>query len=272
MILFLTAAFGFKVSLVPFHVWTPDVYEGAPTPAVAFMSVGPKAAAFAALTRVFYVALSSQTPIWQALAIALSIATMAVGTVLAIQQTNIKRMLAYSSIAHAGYILIGFAVHTEAGLQAMLVYLLIYMFMNVGAFAVVTMLRTEGFSAEELSQYKGLAHKHPFIAAIMLLFMFSLTGIPPTGGFVGKFYIFKAAVQAGFSWLAVIAVLFSVVSAYFYLRVVMYMYMYEPEEELPQLRFNSSVGLAVVILVLGVIILGLWPSPLLDITANVYIF
>ncbi len=272
MVLFLMAAFGFKVALVPFHVWSPDVYEGAPTPAVAFMSVGPKAAGFAALARVFFVGLSSQVPTWQGLAVGLSIATLAVGSILAIQQENIKRMLAYSSIAHAGYVLIGIAIHTEAGFRAMLAYLVIYMFMNVGAFAVVTMLRSEGFTGEQLSQYKGLAKKHPFVSAVMLLFMFSLTGIPPTAGFIGKFYLFKAAVNAGFGWLAVVAVLFSVVSAFFYLRVVMYMYMYEPEEEVPALSLSPSLGLAIVILVIGVMVLGLYPNPLIALAGNVFIY
>lgn len=272
MVLFLMAAFGFKIALVPFHVWSPDVYEGAPTPAVAFMSVGPKAAGFAALTRVFYVALSSQSPSWQALAVGLSIATMAIGTVLAIQQTNIKRMLAYSSIAHAGYILMGFAVHTEAGFRAMLVYLLIYMFMNVGAFAVVTMLRSEGVTGEDLDQYKGLAKEHPFVSAVMLLFMFSLTGIPPTAGFIAKFNLFKAVVDAGYTWLAVVAVLFSVVSAFFYLRVVMYMYMYEPEGEVPSLNLSPSLGLALVLLVVGVVVFGVYPSPIVSLAASVFIY
>ncbi len=272
MVLFLMAAFGFKIALVPFHVWSPDVYEVPPTPAVAFMSVGPKAAGFAALTRVFYVGLGSQVPAWQALAVGLSIATMAVGTVLAIQQTNIKRMLAYSSIAHAGYILMGFAVHTEAGFRAMLAYLAIYMFMNVGAFSVVTMLRSEGLSGEDLDQYKGLAREHPLVSAVMLVFMFSLTGIPPTAGFVAKFNLFKAVVEAGYVWLAVVAVLFSVVSAFFYLRVVMFMYMYEPEGEVPSLSLNPSLGFAIALLVMAVVLFGVYPSPVVTLAGSVFIY
>ncbi len=263
-LIFLIAAFGFKVALVPFHVWTPDVYEGAPTSVTAFMSVGPKAAGFAALGRVFIVGLTPTVIQWQWIFIVLSIATMAVGNIVAIQQRNIKRMLAYSSIAHAGYAMLGIVAYSPEGVSAMMNYLLIYTFMNIGAFSVVIMLRSEEFAGEDLEEYKGFAKKHPFVAAVMLLFMFSLTGIPPTAGFIGKFYLFKALVENNLTWLAVVAVIFSVISAYFYLRVVMYMYMYESEKEVPSLSLSPALGLALFITVVYVIVIGVYPSPLLN--------
>ncbi len=262
-IVFLVVAFGFKIALAPFHMWTPDVYEGAPTSITAFMSVGPKAAAFAALGRVFTTGLIDFAPDWRGILIALSILTMAVGNILAIQQSNIKRMLAYSSIAHAGYAVIGVIAGGAEGLSAMMNYLFIYAFMNIGAFAVVIMLRVEGVKGEELEHYRGLAKTHPLAAVLMLIFMFSLTGIPPTGGFIGKFYLFKAAVGAGYAWLAVVAVVFSVISAYFYLRVVMYMYMHEPEGEPAALATSTPLGLALLITTIMVIVLGVYPSPFL---------
>ncbi len=260
-IVFLVVSFGFKIALAPFHMWTPDVYEGAPTSITAFMSVGPKAAGFAALARVFAMGLVNFRADWQLILIALSILTMAVGNIIAIQQTNIKRMLAYSSIAHAGYAVIGLIAGGPEGISAMMNYLLIYAFMNIGAFSVVIMMRSEDFRGEELADYKGLAKAHPLAAALMLVFMFSLTGIPPTGGFIGKFYLFKAAVNAGLTWLAVVAVIFSVISAYFYLRVVMYMYMYEGENTEVVLAPSAPLGLALLITTIMVIVLGIFPSP-----------
>jgi len=214
-------AFSFKISAVPFHMWAPDVYEGAPTSITAFMSTAPKAAAFAVLGRIFFTAFQAFEPYWTTILIVISILTMAVGTVMAIVQTNIKRMLAYSSIAHAGYILIAIAVGGNEAMNAMKVYLLIYTFMNLGAFGIVILLD----KGENISDYNGLSKSHPYTAALMLVFMFSLAGIPPTAGFIGKFYIFMAAINAGYTWLVVIAVIFSAISAYFYLRIIMNMYM-----------------------------------------------
>ncbi len=263
-VVFLMAAFGFKTALAPFHMWAPDVYEGAPTSVTAFMSVGPKAAAFAAFGRVFLTGFGSLSTDWTGILVVLSILTMAVGNILAIQQDNIKRMLAYSSVAHAGYAVLGIIVGGAEGLAAMMNYLFIYGFMNLGAFAVVIMLRSEGVRGESLEDYKGLAKTHPFAAAVMLVFMFSLTGIPPTAGFIGKFYLFKAVVGAGYAWLAVVTVIFSAISAYFYLRVVMYMYMLEPEGEAVTLSLSPSLGLALLITTLVVILIGVYPSPLLS--------
>jgi NADH-quinone oxidoreductase subunit N len=180
---------------------------------------------------------------------------MAVGNIIAIVQTNIKRMLAYSSIAHAGYMLLGIIAGTEAGIQAMMTYMLIYAFMNIGAFTIVILLER----GDELKDYEGLAKAHPLIAGIMLVFMFSLIGIPPTAGFIGKFNLFQAVVDAGYAWLVVIAVIFSAISAYYYLRVVMNMYMKELKEEAP-IHLSPSIGLALLITVIAVIIIGVMPS------------
>lgn len=249
------AAFSFKIAAAPFHMWAPDVYQGAPTSIAAFMSVGPKAAGFAVIVRVFYVAFEQVQTDWTAILIGIAILTMAVGNIMALVQTNVKRMLAYSSIAHAGYMLLGVIVGTEAGIEAMMVYMLIYAFMNIGAFTIVILLER----GDELKDYEGLAKAHPLIAAIMLVFMFSLTGIPPTAGFIGKFYLFKAAVDAGYAWLVVIAVIFSAMSAYYYLRVVINMYMKELKEDAP-IHLSPSIGLALLITVLMVIIIGVMPS------------
>ncbi|MBI5076651.1 MAG: NADH-quinone oxidoreductase subunit N [Nitrospirae bacterium] len=261
MILF-AAAFSFKIAAVPFHMWAPDAYEGAPTPITSFMSVGPKAAGFAVLGRVFLTAFGSVRIDWAVIFIPIAILTMAVGNIVALSQTNIKRMLAYSSIAHAGYMLVGIIAGTPDGMASVLNYMFIYAFMNIGAFAIIVMLRTEGFKGEEITDYEGLAKTHPTAAALMLIFMFSLTGIPPMAGFMGKFYLFMSAISAGYTWLVIIAVLFSAISAYFYLRIVMLMYMKEPKETV---QLNSSPGLVLVFTVTAaaVLFIGILPSKLL---------
>ena len=262
MIMF-AVAFSFKIAAVPFHMWAPDVYEGAPTSITAFMSVGPKAAGFAVLGRVFMTAFGAARIEWTGILIPIAILTMAVGNIAAISQTNIKRMLAYSSIAHAGYVLLGIIAGTSEGMASVLNYLFIYAFMNIGAFAVVIMLRSEGFKGDDISDYEGLAKTHPLAAALMLVFMFSLTGIPPTAGFMGKFYLFMSAVSAGYTWLAVTAVIFSAISAYFYLRIVMYMYMKEPKTEV-QLSVSPGVALALTITVIAVLVIGVFPSAVIN--------
>ncbi|HAK88681.1 MAG: NADH-quinone oxidoreductase subunit N, partial [Nitrospirae bacterium GWB2_47_37] len=249
------ASFLFKIAAAPFHMWAPDVYEGAPTPVTAFMSVGPKAAGFAVMGRVFYIAFGHMYADWSVILIGVSILTMAVGNILALVQTNIKRMLAYSSIAHAGYMLIGIITGTNEGLMATITYLLIYAFMNIGAFSIIILLE----KGEELKDYEGLAKSRPLIAALMLVFMFSLTGIPPTAGFIGKFNLFTAAVKAGYIWLTVIAVIFSAVSAYYYLRVVMNMYMKEMKEE-AAISLSPALGIAILITVVMVFLIGIMPS------------
>jgi NADH-quinone oxidoreductase subunit N len=262
-VMLFVVAFGFKIAAAPFHMWAPDVYEGAPTSITAFMSVGPKAAGFAVFGRVFLVAFGNLHFDWVTILIPIAILTMAVGNIIAISQTNIKRMLAYSSIAHAGYALIGLVSGGSEGVASMMNYLFIYAFMNIGAFAVVIMLRTEGFRGENITDYEGLAKSHPLASALMLIFMFSLTGIPPTAGFVGKFYLFMAAVNAGYTWLAIVAVIFSAISAYFYLRIVMFMYMREPRVEV-KLSASSPTGLALAVTTAAVIIIGVLPSGVID--------
>jgi NADH-quinone oxidoreductase subunit N len=262
-IIMFVVAFGFKIAAVPFHMWAPDVYEGAPTSITAFMSVGPKAAGFAALGRVFLISFASMSDIWIQALIPVAIATMAVGNIVALSQTNIKRMLAYSSIAHAGYALLGVIAGGTEGIGSMMNYFFIYAFMNIGAFAIVILLRREGFRGEEITDYEGLSKTHPLYAVLMLIFMFSLTGIPPTAGFIGKFYLFIAAINAGYTWLVVVAVIFSAISAYFYMRVVMYMYMREPKTEL-RLSTSGSLGLALAVTTAAVLIIGVLPQKVIS--------
>src|SRR5262249_11175334 len=224
-VILVVAGVGFKIAAVPFHMWAPDVYEGAPTPVTAFLSVGSKAASFAMLLRIFLEGLPAMSADWRLLFYVLSIITMTVGNFAALTQTNLKRMLAYSSIAHAGYVLIGIVAGTERGVTATLIYLLVYSFMQLGAFAVIVLLRRQDVVGDELKDFSGLYLRNPFAAFAMLLFMLSLGGIPPTAGFMGKFWLFSAAIDAGYYWLAVIGVLNSAVSLYYYIRVVVFMYL-----------------------------------------------
>jgi NADH-quinone oxidoreductase subunit N len=262
-LIFFIAAFGFKIALVPFHMWAPDVYEGSPTSVTAFMSTGPKVAAFAIMGRVFFYAFWALQVQWSAILEPLAILSIAVGSILALSQTNIKRMLAYSSIAHAGYAVIGLLPGTEGGFVSMMNYLMIYALMNLGAFTVVVIMRREGVAGENLEDYSGLAKKHPLVSALMLVFMFSLTGIPPMAGFIGKFYIFMEAINAGYLNLVIIAVIFSAISAFFYLRVVVYMYMKEPAEDV-EVSTPNAVKLVLAFTSILVILLGIFPSMLLE--------
>ncbi len=259
----LTVGFGFKVATVPFHMWTPDVYEGAPTSITAFMATGVKAAAFAGFVRVFFSALGSFQPDWITIMWLLAVATMTVGNVVAIAQTNIKRMLAYSSIAHAGYILVGFVAGNELGTASILFYLLIYAFMNIGAFTVVILLGKRGEENILISDYAGIGFKYPLLAASMTIFLLSMAGIPPLGGFMAKFYIFSAAVKAQYYWLAVIGVLNSAISVYYYLRVTVLMYFREAEREISGLSFSPASVIAVIISTWGVVYMGIFPRGVL---------
>ena len=259
----LLVGFGFKLALVPFQMWTPDVYQGAPTPVTAFMSVATKAAAFVALLRFASYAVPSLSSEWALLLAILAVLTMTLGNLVALKQSNIKRMLAYSSIAQAGYILIGIIAGGEQGHMAVLFYLLTYTFMNVGAFAVVEALERQG-EGLEISDYAGLAARAPALAAAMALFMFSLAGFPPTAGFFAKFYVFNSAVQAGYTWLAVVGVLNSLVGVVYYVGVVVVMYMREPAESPVPLNVTRALSLVVLIAALGTLAFGLIPSPILD--------
>jgi NADH-quinone oxidoreductase subunit N len=256
----LLVGFGFKVAAVPFHMWTPDVYEGAPTAVTAFMSVGAKVGGFAALLRIFVVALPDLVDVWAPAIAVLAALTMIIGNVVALAQTNIKRMLAYSSIAHAGYILMAVAAvqGSDEGVSAALFYMLAYLFSNLGAFAVVIAVERANGTGVNLEDYKGLARRSPALAAAMAFFMLSLTGIPPTAGFAGKFYVFRAVVEADLIWLALVGAVTTVISAYFYLRVVYYSYMYEGEGEVSHYPvLNTAVALTAV----ATLLVGLLPAP-----------
>ena len=260
----LLVGFAFKVAAVPFHMWTPDVYEGAPTPLTGFMSVGVKAAAFAAFVRVFFEALTPLEVNWSHILWVLAALTMILGNLTAVVQDNIKRMLAYSSIAHAGYILIGMVAGKEAGIAGILYYLLAYTFTNLGAFAVVTLVGRKGEANVMIDDYRGLAGSHPLLALVMSIFLFSLAGFPPTAGFVGKFTIFKAAISQGYVWLVILGVLTSAVSVFYYFRVIMKMYMETPETVQPALRFAPGTVLALSIAVAVVIYIGVFPTTYLN--------
>ena len=260
---FLVTGLLFKVGAVPLHMWVPDVYEGAPTTITAFMSVGPKAAAFAILLRIFLDAMAPAAEIWVVVVAVIAVLTMALGSFAALVQTNIKRMLAYSSIAHAGFVLLGLVAGGPDGVASVMLYLLIYVFMNLGIFAIIIMMRSGNVGGEAIEDYAGLAKSHRGLALLMLIFLFSLASIPPTAGFFAKFYILVALVEQGYVGLAVIAVLLSAVAAFFYIRIVMLMYM--KEEARPfDLALTPSLRLALTITVVGTVGIGLLPSWFLD--------
>jgi NADH-quinone oxidoreductase subunit N len=263
MLLMMTG-FAFKIAAAPFHMWTPDVYEGAPTPMTAFMSAGPKAAGFAALLRLFLVALPTLQVEWSQVLWVLAVLTMTIGNITALRQDNIKRVLAYSSIAHAGYALVGFTAGNGTGIAGILFYMLSYSFMNIGAFAVIILVAKKGETNGNVSDFAGLGFKRPILALAMTLFLFSLAGVPPAAGFVGKFYLFAGAIQKGYIWLAVIGVLNSAASAYYYLRIMVYMYMKEPTEEFEWVHVTAPVALALIIAAAGTLIPGIVPSIVLE--------
>ncbi|HTW87278.1 MAG TPA: NADH-quinone oxidoreductase subunit N [Candidatus Binataceae bacterium] len=253
--------FGFKVAAVPFHMWTPDAYEGAPTPVTAFMAVGVKLGAFAGFIRIFMVHLGPVSIHWTAVLWVIAALTMTLGNLAALMQTNIKRMLAYSAIAHAGYLLVGMtAAGSQAG-GAIIYYLLGYAFTNLGAFAVVIALERRGVEGDLITDYRGLATRHPVLAAAMALFLFSLTGIPPLAGFVGKFYIFSAALNAGLVGLVIIAVINSVVSAYYYVSVIVAMYVLEGGVEFGPLDSRPALIAALSVAAIATVLIGIYPNP-----------
>jgi NADH-quinone oxidoreductase subunit N len=259
----LVVGFGFKIAAVPFHMWTPDVYEGAPTPVTAFMSTGVKAAAFGALARVFVLALGDFQGRWGPIFWGLATLTMTAGNVAAIAQQNIKRMLAYSSIAHAGYLLIALVAAGPEGITGLVYYLLAYAFMNLGAFAVVVALEQREDRYLQLDDYGGLGFRYPLLGVAMALFMFSLSGLPPTAGFMAKFYVFSAAVEQGYIVLTVIGVMNSLISLYYYLRPIVFMYMEEGKADVPGMHLDPFLLAALVLTMLGTLQLGLFPSRLL---------
>lgn len=262
--LLMATGFAFKVAAAPFHMWTPDVYEGAPTPMTAFMSVGPKAAGFAAFLRVFLVALPALKPEWTMLIWVLAVLTMTVGNITALYQQNIKRMLAYSSIAHAGYVLVGFTAGNSVSTAGILFYMLSYAFMNIGAFAIIILVGKKGEANNNVADYAGFGYKHPVLGVAMCIFLFSLAGVPPAAGFIGKFYLFSGAIQAGYIWLAIIGVLNSAASVYYYLRVTVFMYFKEPTEDFAWVKLTPAFVICLIIAVAGVLIPGVLPGVFLE--------
>jgi NADH-quinone oxidoreductase subunit N len=274
-VLLILAGFGFKISLVPFHQWTPDVYEGAPTPVAALLSVGSKAAAFAALLRLLYVAVPGQG--WVTILAGLAAVSMTFGNLVALVQQNVKRMLAYSSIAHAGYMAIGVvalvasATTVGSGARALLFYLLAYLFTNLGAFAVATLIG-RALGSDRIPDYAGLSRRAPFSALAMAVFMLSLTGIPPTALFFGKFLLFGAAINSGLLWLAVVGIVNSVISLFYYFGVIRAMYLMAPPEGAGPLP-ETGVGRALLaVTTLGTLLIGVFPEQfvrLADAASNV---
>jgi NADH-quinone oxidoreductase subunit N len=261
----------FKIAAVPFHYWTPDAYQGAPTPITGFLSVGPKLGAFALLIRVFAEALAPLSADWLGIFLVLTVLTMTVGNIVALTQTNVKRMLAYSSIAHTGYIMAGLAAYAATddpavaaqGMESVLFYLLGYGVMNVAAFAVVAMLQRDTRRFGGLGSFAGLASRAPLHAAAMAILMLSLTGIPPTVGFFAKLYVLLATVAADLEWLAVAIVLNAALAAFYYLRVIVYMYMRDPETDPAPLDTSPFGSVALALAVAGVVVLGLFPGAVL---------
>lgn len=266
-------AFGmlFKVAAVPFHVWTPDAYEGAPTPVTAFISVAPKAVAFAMFLRLFAGTFAGEVDHWRMLLWIASAATMIYGNVAALTQTNVKRMLAYSSIAHAGYALMGLVAASDAGTWAVLMYMAVYTFMNLGAFGFVILLESKGFAGETIEDFSGLSRRHPVAAAGMLIFMLGLAGIPPTAGFMGKLYLWAATVEAGYIVLALISVIMSAVSLFYYFRIVVQMYLKdgEAEDESPaEMLKDRWTDAAIAVCAVMTLAIGVWPAPLVGLAQS----
>jgi NADH-quinone oxidoreductase subunit N len=269
-VILVTVGLAFKIAAVPFHMWAPDAYEGAPTPVTAFLSTGSKAAAFVVLARVFSISFLKLGDRWATLLAILAVASMTLGNVAAILQDNVKRMLAYSSISHAGYVLLGMiaigggdSLETrEFGLKSIVLYLFIYTFVNIGAFALVIALRREEVIGDRMVDFSGLAQRSPGAAFAMLVFMLSLAGIPATAGFIGKWYLFGAAIKAGYAWLAVVAVVNSAISLYFYARVVVMMYMKDPLET-ERMAPSPGQRFAIAVCIVFTLLFGIYPQPII---------
>jgi NADH-quinone oxidoreductase subunit N len=263
---FMLVGFGFKIAAVPFHFWTPDVYEGAPSPITGFMATAVKVAAFAALIRVFVVAVGpAYRQEWQPIVATLAVLSLVVGALFAIVQTNVKRMLAYSSINHAGFILLGVLAATPRGTEAALFYLAAYTFMAAGSFAVVTIVSRTGEHRQNLEDYRGLGETRPGLALVFTVLLLSQAGVPLTAGFLAKFYVVTAAVEAGFETISVVAMITAVISAFMYLRIVVTMYFADPVDGTPRLRIPAAAGVALGLAVIGVLVLGIVPGPITDV-------
>lgn len=279
-LLLILVGFGFKIAVVPFHFWAPDVYEGAPVTITAYLAVASKMAAFAILIRFFTISFTDPATIsqgeswtllaginWNVIGGGMAALAMIVGNLTALRQDNIKRMLAYSSIAHAGYLLMGVVILSGQGIVSLMIYFVVYLFMNLGAF-YIAMLFSDRFGTFSIEGYKGLGQRAPFESIALTLFLVSLTGIPPTGGFVAKLYIFGAAISAGWIWLVVIAGITTIVSLFYYVRVVRNMFLYSPEEGLEKVRFSSGSRVLLLLLMIPVALLGIYFSPLIEWAAN----
>ena len=264
-LVFIVAGLSFKLSAAPFHMWAPDVYEGAPTAITLFIGSAPKLAAFAFVMRLLVEGLGEMVTDWQGMLIILAVMSMAVGNIAAIAQTNIKRMLAYSTISHMGFLILGFISADWNGYSSALFYVITYVLMTLGIFAMVMMLSRSGFEAENISDFKGLSKRNPWYAFITLLLMFSLAGIPPMVGFYAKLAVLQAVVNAGFVWLAVAAVIFSLIGAFYYLRIVKFMYFDAPETEEP-IAVKSDVKVLISVNCLAVLILGIFPQSLMGLS------
>lgn len=256
--------FAFKVSAAPFQVWAPDVYQGAPAPVAGFLSAGPKAAAFAIMIRVFLTAFPSLSPKWEPVLWALALATMIAGNFAALWQSNVKRMLGYSSVAHAGYVLVAVTTHSVNGTAAAMFYLASYALMNFGAFAIVTYVAGKNEQHVSIDDLKGLSQRQPAVAALLTIFMLSLIGVPLTAGFFGKFYIFKAAIDSNLVWLTVLGLLNSAVAAYYYLRVLVVMYMHEPQTTEHAEAIPGGLKLTMWVTAAATVVLGIFPGLVLD--------
>ena len=266
----LLIGFGFKVAAVPFHMWTPDVYEGAPTSVTAFMAVGVKLAAFAAFLRVFLVHLLGIQSGWAAVLWVLAALTMTAGNIIALRQTNMKRLLAYSAIANAGYIMVAMTAGNSAAGSSILYYLLSYAFTNLGAFAILIALARRGAPNDSISDLRGLGVREPALAAGMEILLLSLVGVPPLAGFVGKFYLFSAALSAGYVWLLIIAVLNSVVSAYYYIRPIIAMYADVGGAEVRRIGSRPALVAAIVIAVVATVVIGIYPQPYMSASVSAF--
>ncbi|MBE3580691.1 MAG: NADH-quinone oxidoreductase subunit N [Thermoanaerobacteraceae bacterium] len=266
-IIFVLAGFAFKMAAVPFHMWAPDVYEGAPTPVTGFLSVASKAAGFAAFLRIFFGALPATHGLWAELIVALSVLSMVIGNLVAIPQKNIKRLLAYSSISQAGYLLLGVVAFSVLGVGAILYHSMLYVFANMAAFMAATAFYNEEGS-DEIADYAGLARRSPLLAAVLLFALLSLAGIPPLAGFVSKFYLFMAVIGRGYIWLAILAVLMSMVSVYYYLQVAKAMYFGEPPAGSASVRVPLGMQVALMVCLAVLFFFGLYPTPLTSYAFN----
>lgn len=265
--LFMVAGLLFKVGAVPFHMWVPDIYEGAPSPITGYMSVAAKAAAFAVIIRIFMSSLSELQPMWMLSVSYIAVLTMAIGSFVALVQDNIKRMLAYSSISHAGFLLLGLIAGGSDGVASIMLYMLVYTFMNLGIFAIIILLNKGAASGEPIDSFAGLAKNHAGLAFLALIFLFSLAGIPPTGGFFAKFYVLMALIDTGHVLLAVIAVLMSAVAAWFYIRIIMLMYVKEPTGA-AEIQITLSMKVVLLVTLIGTLMIGILPAWFLGIAGT----